>query len=317
MHGSAPDELATRALAPASRAAATTAGALESGNNGVQVSSGDRAGKAAAWRALENSLAHVRDGRQIRFLFLPDGHDPDSLVGAEGRDAFEARLQNAETLSAYFLRHLRDQVDMTNRDGRARFKELARPLLERIPDGAFRDILEGDVDRLAQIDTGLLAAKSASHSAAVSRSASAGRGSVVRQAIRALVHYPQIATKAPSADGLAGIDRPGIPLLMELLNDLQESPCANTATLLERWRGRPDFDPLFKLASTECHFDAAGAARELNDALAQLFPERGDQRLDELLRKQAREGLTRAERTELQGFLTRPAGDYSQVGQRT
>ena len=127
----------------------------------------------------------------------------------------------------------------------------------------------------------------------------------------------QIAIKAPSAEGLAGIERPGIPLLMELLNDLQESPCANTATLLERWRGRPDFDPLFKLASAECHFDAAGAARELNDALAQLFPERGDQRLDELLRKQAREGLTRAERTELQGFLTKPNDAYSSAGQRT
>lgn len=282
---------------------------------------GDRAGKAAAWRALENALSHVRDGRQIRFLFLPDGHDPDSLVGAEGREAFEARLQNAETLSSYFLRHLREQVDMTSRDGRARFKELAKPLLERIPEGAFRDILAVDVDRLAQIDTGLLAARSAPTVHGAIRNPAAGRGSVVRQAIRTLVHYPQIAVDAPSADGLAGIEKPGIPLLMELLNDLQENPCTNTATLLERWRGRPDFDPLFKLAGAEYPVDAAGAARELKDALAQLFPERGDQRLDELLRKQAREGLTRAERTELQGFLTRPQGAqesaHTQAGQRT
>ncbi len=268
---------------------------------------GDRAGKAAAWRALENSLSFVRDGRQIRFLFLPDGHDPDSLVGAEGREAFEQRVQNALPLSEYFLRHLRDQVDMTTRDGRARFKELAKPLIERIPEGAFREQLDQDIYRNALLDTGLRAIPRATHDSHTSPYAKpGGRGSVVRQAIRTLVHYPQIALKAPSPDGLAGIDRPGIPLLMELMSELQENPCANTAALLERWRGRPDFDPLFKLASSEYPVDAAGAARELNDALAQLFPERGDQRLDELLRKQAREGLSSSERTELQGFLTRP-----------
>jgi DNA primase len=146
---------------------------------------------------------------------------------------------------------------------------------------------------------------------------SGGRGSLVRQAIRTLVHYPEIATQAPSPEKLAGIDRPGIPVLIELLNDLQENPCANTAALLERWRGRPDFDPLFRLAEAEYPVDAAGAARELNDALVQLFPERDDQRMDELLRKQAREGLTDAEKIELQGFLKRPPPPADVAGYRT
>jgi len=275
---------------------------------------GDRAGKAAAWRALENSLAFMRDGRQIRFLFLPDGQDPDSLVGSEGKEAFENRLQNALPLSGYLISHLRDQVDMTNADGRARFRDLALPLLQKIPESSFRDILSAEINQSARIDTGLVGAGARRGTGSASKEAAtysrgpsaAGRGSVVRQAIRTLVHYPQIADTAPSSEGLEGIERPGIPLLIELLNDLQENPCANTAGLLERWRGRPDFDPLFKLASSEYPVDAAGAARELNDALAQLFPERGDQRLDELLRKQAREGLSNSERAELQGFLTRP-----------
>src|SRR5215510_4787673 len=70
---------------------------------------GDRAGRAAAWRALENALPQIRQGRQIRFLFLPEGHDPDSLVGAEGREAFEARLKQAVPLSEYFIGHLSSQ----------------------------------------------------------------------------------------------------------------------------------------------------------------------------------------------------------------
>src|SRR5690606_8877310 len=108
---------------------------------------GDRAGRAAAWRALENALPEVREGRQMRFLFLPEGQDPDSLVGQEGREAFEARLGNAMPLSEYLVEHLSSQVDLQHVDGRARLAELARPLLQRIPDGVFRELLVG---RLAQ-----------------------------------------------------------------------------------------------------------------------------------------------------------------------
>ena len=192
----------------------------------------------------------------------------------------------------------------------------------------YRELLSDEVAQRVRIDSSrLTAALGVRETPVQSRGAqteqrsrpaiSGGRGSVVRQAIRALVHYPQIALQAASSERLEGIDRPGIPLLIELLNELQENPCTNSAALLERWRGRPDFDPLFRLASTEYPVDAAGAACELNDALLQLFPEQGDQRLDELLRKQASEGLTDAERTELQRFLTRPAPLADVAGHRT
>jgi DNA primase len=104
------------------------------------------------------------------------------------------------------------------------------------------------------------------------------------------------------------IERPGNPLLVELLNDLQENPCPHTAALLERWRGRPDYEPLARLARDEYPVDAAGAARELTDALNHLFPARAERRVEELVRKKAREGLTDAERAELQGFLTKAVG---------
>ena len=102
---------------------------------------GDRAGRAAAWRALENSLSQIREGRQIRFLFLPDGHDPDSLVGEEGREAFEARLQQAVPLSEYFISHLSSQVDMQSVDGRAGSASSRDRCCERIPPGIYRELL--------------------------------------------------------------------------------------------------------------------------------------------------------------------------------
>ena len=293
---------------------------------------GDRAGRAAAWRALENSLGQIRDGRQIRFLFLPDGHDPDSLVGEEGREAFEKRLDGALSLSEYFLNHLSSQVDGSTVDGRAKLAELARPLLERIPPGVYRELLAEEVAKLVRLDPARLNAALAREGQKAGTKIpepeplrrfqpapiSAGRGSLVRQAIRILVHHPMAATSVRAApDTLLEIERPGIPLLVELLSDLQDNPCSNTAALLERWRGRPDYDPLAKLAAAEYPVDAAGAAKELADALNQLFPERLDKRLDELVRKKSREGLTDAERAELQGFLTKAAGTTGASGHRT
>ena len=81
---------------------------------------GDRAGKKAAWKALENTLPLMRDGYEIRFLFLPDGEDPDTMVRQEGQQAFEQRLQNAMPLSDFLIKGLQQQTDMSSMDGRDR-----------------------------------------------------------------------------------------------------------------------------------------------------------------------------------------------------
>src|SRR6202012_4583489 len=102
---------------------------------------GDRAGRAAAWRALQHALPEAREGREIRFMFLPDGHDPDSLVGEEGREAFEKRLDPSLPLSEYLIGELKGQADLSHADGRARFAELARPLLVKLTEGVYRELV--------------------------------------------------------------------------------------------------------------------------------------------------------------------------------
>lgn len=284
---------------------------------------GDRAGRAAAWKALENSLSQVREGRQIRFLFLPEGHDPDSLVGAEGREAFEARIQQALPLSEYFIQQLSSQVDTRNIDGRARLGELARPLLERIPAGIFRELLTDEVAKVVGLNRdhiSLMAGtppardetrEPAHHSSmgawSTSRpraggGVSVGRRNLVRQAIHLLVHYPEIADKVGLNPALATLERPGVGLLIELIEELGRRPCANTGALLERWRDRPDVEHLAKLAAQECLVDAAGAAKELAGAVQQLGEEAARLRTDLLLQKA---GLSEAEKAELQGLLGR------------
>jgi DNA primase len=287
---------------------------------------GDRAGRAAAWRALENSLSQVREGRQIRFLFLPEGHDPDSLVGAEGREAFEARLKQAVPLSEYFINHLSAQVDTQTVDGRARFGELARPLLERIPQGIYRELLADEVakvvrldrDRLTKVMGGVMGATLQEspppaalrrprdvHNAAARGPGAGppGRWNLVRKAVHLLVHYPEIADKVPDIAGLTTLERPGVSLIIELITELQRQPCGTTGALLERWRNRPDVEHLAKLAAVECLIrDAPAAAVELVDLIRRLSREAVTQRSDQLLSKARNVGLSDAEKAELEGL---------------
>ena len=280
---------------------------------------GDRAGRAAAWKGLENSLSLVREGRQIRFLFLPEGHDPDTLVGEEGREAFETRIKQAMPLSEYFINHLSAQVDTHSIDGRARLGELARPLLERIPAGIFRELLTEEVAKVIGLKSAQVALVAGTMAAAESApdrfhlagraqrrgtyAPSTGRRNLVRQAIHLLVHYPEIADKVVVNPVLSTLERPGIPLLIELIEELAQRPCANTGALLERWRDRPDVEHLAKLAAQECLVDAAGAATDVAGAVQQLAAEAMEARQKLLLSRAAQ--LTDAEKAELQGLLAR------------
>jgi DNA primase len=260
---------------------------------------GDRAGRAAAWRALQQALPEAREGREIRFLFLPEGHDPDTLVGAEGREAFEQRLQSAVPLSEYLVRELSEQSELAHADGRARFAESARPLFARVPEGVYRELL---LERLAEV-VGLPAQRlqelwsaghalpagaapaAPAHRGPAPASRGAGRGSLVRQAIVRLLHYPAIAGTVSLAEraGLDASEEPGIGLLRDLLDNLRDQPAEIPAQVIQRWSGRAGGEALQKLLEREeVITDAPAAAGELRGALAKLADLAAERRLEAL-----------------------------------
>jgi DNA primase len=292
---------------------------------------GDRAGRAAAWRALQNALPEAREGREIRFLFLPEGHDPDTLVGEEGREAFERRLESTLPLSEYLVRELSEQIDLTHADGRARFAESARPLVTKVPEGVYRELLTA---RVAEV-VGLAAARLQALWSGTSQSAaavaadtpagparadkprahlSAGRGSLVRQAIARLVRFPSIAGSINAAErmGLDTCGEPGMELLRELLDDLRVRPLSVPAQVLERWADRSGGEHLGRLLEREEVLgDAHAAALELKAALAKLADQAVDRRLEALeerIRAAGLAGLTAEERQEFQVLIGKRAG---------
>ncbi|MFN1265248.1 DNA primase [Pseudomonas lundensis] len=113
---------------------------------------GDQAGRNAAWRALEATLPCLQDGRRARFLFLPEGEDPDTLVRSEGTDAFRARInQHAQPLADYFFQQLTEETDPRSLEGRAHMATLAAPLIDKVPGANLRNLMR---QRLSEI-TGL------------------------------------------------------------------------------------------------------------------------------------------------------------------
>ena len=281
---------------------------------------GDRAGRAAAWRALQQALPEAREGREIRFLFLPEGQDPDTLVGAEGREGFEQRLQGAVPLSEYLVRELSQQSELAHADGRARFAESARPLFARVPEGVYRELL---LERLAEV-VGLPAqrlqelwssARQLPTAGATpppplrrrpARGTGAGRGSLVRQAIVRLLHYPAIAGEVSLAErsGLEASEEPGIELLRDLLDNLREQPAEIPAQLIQRWSGRPGGEALQKLLEREeVITDAAAAAGELRGALLKLADLAAGRRLEALETKSRSGTLSVSELEEFQRLI--------------
>lgn len=109
---------------------------------------GDEAGRNAARRALENAIPTLKDGREVKFLFLPEGEDPDTMVRKQGPEVFEDLVNHAQPLSEFFYQSLSEDLDTNTLDGRARLAKLAAPHIERIPKGIFRQLM---LDRLAQI----------------------------------------------------------------------------------------------------------------------------------------------------------------------
>jgi DNA primase len=294
---------------------------------------GDKAGRAAAWRALGNALPEARDGRQIRFLFLPEGHDPDSLVGLEGREAFEKRLESSLPLSEYLVSALGEQADLSHADGRAQFAELARPLVSKVAPGVYRDLL---IDRLSEAiklsaarlnqlwfnevtDTagnhltgGGIAAESgfsgtsrSRHSVQRPRDGGGGKG-LTTKAVKHLVHFPQIATKISGAQltQLEMNDDPGARFLFELIDQLQQEPAAHTGQLLERWRDRPEGTRMRALAGEKSDgIEEDGAALELVSVIETLAMEPALRRYDELMAKPEHTDDELAELKELNGAI--------------
>jgi DNA primase len=276
---------------------------------------GDRAGKDAAWRALQSALPQLKDGVELNFIFLPDGEDPDSLVRREGQQQFLARLDSALSLSQYLFDHLLHELDIQTDSGKSALWSRANELIKQIPSDYYRDTL---LDKLAQLlgrpratDLASKAGFSAGTRPKPQHPAIAASSKItpMRRAIALLVQYPALAAVMPQAPELADANIAGISLLLQVQQLLLDKPNLTTAQLLEYWRESAEYSILNKLAQWDHQIEEAQLQAEFLDTFRKIEDQYLQSRLDALQQKDQLSKLTLAERHEyamlLKAFKTK------------
>ena len=270
---------------------------------------GDHAGRQAAWKGVDAALPCLRDGRQIKVMLLPQGEDPDSLVRSVGIEGFQERVQSAQVLSDYFFEFVAGQLDLLTIEGRSKLMTAAKPLLEKIPQGFFRDMMWGRLNDLAGsrlLDVPKNRATLNQRAAGSSAKFLQQRPSLVRKVLALLVQYPHLESLVLQKNlNMEGLSFAGQALLSDILKRIALEKPENSAILIEAYRDSPHEKTVKALAGLELGVPTGGETAEFSGALTQLFRQARQERLSDLLAKESREGLSIEEKQVLREWLKR------------
>ncbi|MDX1465239.1 MAG: DNA primase [Halomonas sp.] len=302
---------------------------------------GDRAGRQAATRALETVLPQMIDGRQARFMFLPEGEDPDTLVRREGPAAFEDRITCASPLSEFLFDHAAEGRDLATIEARERFASQVLAAIGKLPEGVLKSLLLGELSRRTGVDQSRFEALVAPAEAPPGEPPLApepewrpedewrpddeghearpapGRGrqalGLMGRVLQLLVHEPRLVERLPEAADWYPEADPEARLCREVERLLRAGRYRSAQVLLAHFHGTPEGERLAALARRELLIPPAARAAEL-DGLVEHFQRHRlrssrQEEVDALLSKQQRgERLSQEERQRLMTLLADPRG---------
>jgi DNA primase len=226
---------------------------------------GDAAGRRAAWKALENALPTLTDGRQLKFMFLPDGEDPDSLVRKEGKRAFLERTGDAAPAIEYLFSELSAGLDVRQLDGQARLASLVLPYIEKVPDGVLKQLMQ---NRLTQM-TGLAGSPKRAARQPAARPAAEGGGltPLTRRLLGHLLRVPE-ALQTVDPDLRTAVARyADTDPFAEVVKYVDENPGADRSELVGRWAGGAISAEIARLADQPHTLPEAAVVQELGEGL--------------------------------------------------
>ena len=262
---------------------------------------GDRAGRQAAWKAALAAFPALTEGRELRFVFLAEGEDPDSLVRARGSEHFAALVRRATGVAEYFFAQIEDGLDLTEMDGRVRLVELALPQLELLPDGVMRSML---VDRLAKrsqldaraIEARLTGARAPRRSPA-NPAPQVAETTIGRSLLALLLSDPGLVKR---------IDRSMVESVLELrkhgrifprvFNFIWREEVDDSAAIVGRFVGDLSYDELTHALTKPLELSIEGRTIEFVEGIARYIEEhdlRAKEALKELYENGSRENLER------------------------
>ncbi|MCT8635626.1 DNA primase [Glaesserella parasuis] len=269
---------------------------------------GDRAGRDAAWRALENALPYLHDGRQIKFIFLPDGEDPDTFIRVQGKERFERYLEQALTLSEFLFDSLLTQVDLSTKEGKSKLASLALPLIKRIPGEMLRlylrNILGQKLGILDPIQLESMLSQKSVETAPKRHNMPHIERTPMRLLIALLLQNPHLVQNVPEdVTFLQSLQEKGFDLFLELVNICHANLGISMGGLLEYLRESPNYRHLELLANWDHLVSSENVENTFFDTLDFFYKKLLDRQIDILMAKDRTTGLNQQEKQELMMLL--------------
>ena len=262
---------------------------------------GDRAGRDAAWRAAQQTIPLFKDGLEAKFLFLPQSEDPDSLIRARGKEIFLQYIEDGAPLSTFIFEKLSEDIDVRTPAGKARLAQIAKPLLEKFPNGVFKNLIFEELQKKvgAPIHYAITTRQQKNFGAVKPAS---NKATPVRLAISALLHEPSLAAEISSIAQLEKSAIPGVALLTKIITIWKQESELNHAALIERFRGHQGEQQLQKLLTWNPP-ELEDPKRAFEDAITWITRKTHSTRVQELIDKESTDGLSEDERQEFRNLL--------------
>ncbi|OOF82360.1 DNA primase [Rodentibacter caecimuris] len=270
---------------------------------------GDRAGRDAAWRALENALPYLEDGRQIKFIFLPDGEDPDTYVRQYGKAKFEEYIESAQSLTEFLFAHLNPQVDFSTKEGRSKLVALAVPLIRQIPGEALRLSLRNTLAQKlgifneSQLES-LIPKQVENHKVTRADSQPKIKQTPMRVLISLLLQNTHLVNRITESGLVALRAEAGYDLLEKLTALCRAREGITVGQILEYFRDTEYSRPLEILATWEHLLDDTEIINAFSQNYRRLNIQAIERNIEMLIAKERSEGLTEQEREMLVTLLT-------------
>jgi DNA primase len=259
---------------------------------------GDKAGREAAWKALVIALPVYRDDKNIKFLFLPDGYDPDTYVKEFGFDTFQKQLSHSLSLSNFLLKKLKENIDLQSIDGRAKFIDKSQSFINQLPKGQFRKLLLEEVSSLTKTKVNL------EYKSPSPKIQGIDQWTPVRKAIAILINEPKLVINLPKELAYKEIKQNGVFILQEIVEFCHQNPHINTAVLLENFKHHEAYKHLSTLATHSLDLNNDQMQLELKDIKKHFEKTIQKHKIDSLREKKSQTGLTAEEKIDLVDLLT-------------
>jgi len=262
---------------------------------------GDKAGRAASWRAVDAVLPTLQDGRQVKIMQLPSGIDPDVLMREQGLEAFESLVSSAQTLSDYFFEHLSHGLNLNDMEGRASLVSKAKSYLAKLPNGVFQDLMLEKLKSLTRVERLDFFEKATTiKNREYKQKQEDAKLSPVRMAISLLLQNPELIEVLEEKElSWRNIELAGVNVLKKIVDIIVNHPNINLPRLLECFRGAEEEKYINIMMNHEFYMTGEALKDEFSGAIDRLIDHGKEQRLDELIAKERASGLAEQEQKEL------------------